>query len=124
MIGSQPQHQGIRVLFGQQQRSHGHRRRRIAPDRLQHDTVRLDVQRVELFGNQETMLVVADHHRRGKAFSGHPQGGVLKHASLGMQGQELLGIGFARQWPKAGAGAAGKNDRMNSGDGFLCISHR
>ena len=54
-----PQH-GVRLLFGDQHRGSGDRGGAVAAHRLQHDAGIADADGAKLFGDQETVLVVAD----------------------------------------------------------------
>jgi hypothetical protein len=45
------------------QRGHSHRRRRVATRRLEHDGLRFDANRAQLFGHEKPMRLVADDDR-------------------------------------------------------------
>ena len=64
VIGRRDQHQGFAVLRREHQRGNCRCRRGVAPDRLKHDTRRSNARRLELFGNDEAVLVVAQPDRR------------------------------------------------------------
>ena len=64
--------------------------------------------------SQKTVLNVADEDgslgHRDLAQPLQAQCGVLQHGAGTCQGQKLLGIGFTRQRPQAGAGAAAQDN--------------
>ncbi len=114
--GEQPQHR-VGVVFGDQQRGGGDRGGAVAADRLQQDARRGDGGGAELFGDQEPVLLVADHDRRGEALATGAERGLLEHRVVGDQRPELLGKALAGDRPQAGAGAAGEDDGDDGGGG-------
>ena len=85
------------------QRGHRDGRRRVTADGLEDDRRRLAAHPAQLLGDDEAMLLVADND---SWFGGKPRESpdrVLDHRQFADQGQELLGVEVARQWPQAGA---------------------
>ncbi len=110
MVRRQHQQQRIITLAGCFQRGHRDRRGGVAANRLQQDCLRLHAQLLQLLGGDEAVLLVGDDQRRAAGDRCHTLPGGLQHGLFAGQCQELLGVGLARQWPQAGAGAAGKDD--------------
>jgi hypothetical protein len=62
-----------------------------------------------------TVLLVPDHDRRCEAGGiGRTQDGLLEERALGGQGEELLGVQRAGQWPQAGPGSAAQHHRVDA----------
>ena len=115
VVGREHEQQRIGVVLRQCQRSGGDGGCGVATDRFEQQQARLHAEIAELFGDEEAMLLVADHDRRFDAVQAvEACDGFLEHrAVIARQTQELFGIGAARQRPQAGAGAAAEDDGMD-----------
>ncbi len=81
----------------------------VASDGLEHDGLGLDLELPELFGDQESVCVVAHHDRRRGVQALEAQRRLLQHGARTDQGEELFRVELARQRPEPGAGAARQN---------------
>lgn len=105
VVGGHGQQYGMRI---RDQGGQGQGGCSVAPDRLQHQPGAGDTGLLQLLGGQKAMLAVAHHDGCGLGYvrrhAVQPLGGVLQHGdAVATQCQELLGVGFARQRPQAGA---------------------
>ena len=116
--GEQPQH-GVGVGFRDQGSRGGYRGGAVAADRLQQDARGGDAGGAELLGDQEAVLLIAYDDRRREALATGTKRGFLQQRAIGDERPELLGEAFARDRPEPGAGAAGEDDRDDSG----CVGH-
>lgn len=110
MIGRKHQQYGIIAVTRGFQCGHGNGRRGVATHRFEQDRLGLHTQLLQLFGGDETMFLVGHHQRRTAGDGRNALPGGLQHGLLARQGKELLGVGFARQWPQPGAGTTGQDD--------------
>lgn len=105
MVCRHDQKAGFRVLFEGRQAGQSQRRRGISAYRLEQDASGCQAGGVQLLGDQEAVLVVADHQRGGAAIDAFqtPRGFLQQGIVLGVQLQELLRVMLARHGPEARA---------------------
>ena len=101
MVGRQQEQQGVRVLFGDDQGRDGCRGGRVAADRLQRDGERSHGDFAQLLGDDEAVLVIADHQRSRETLTHDAAHRVLQHGPLTNQREKLLGVAFPRNRPEA-----------------------
>jgi hypothetical protein len=101
VVGRQQEKQGVRVLFGDDQCRDGRGGGRVAADRLQRDGERRHCDLTQLFGNDEAMLVIADHQRSFETLTDDAAYRVLQHGPLTNQREKLLWVAFPRNRPEA-----------------------
>ena len=109
MVRRRHQHDRIRIFLGQHQCRQGRRRRGIPSDGLKNDGLGGDADLAQLFGDDEPMLVVANHQRIGEPTVAEPFRRFLKHASVGNEVDELLGIMLPGDRPKPLSRSAREN---------------
>ena len=114
MIRRQQQDDALGVSLGHDQGRYGRGRSGVAPLRFEHDGTRLDANFLHLFGDQETVAVVADQNRRRRVRQPRPQHRILDHGARTVECQQLLGQRRARQRPQPCTRAARKNDRVQA----------
>ena len=74
--------------------------------------IRIYVDVIQLFGHQEAVLLIAHHDRAHSAqIGGQAQQGVLQHAVVTVEAQQLLGVMGPRERPQPGTIATGNNHR-------------
>ena len=111
VVRGQHQQQCLRVTGQLAQGRQSHRRRGVAALGLEQQRAGPEVDLAQLFGHHETVLLVADHHRRrSRQVVGARQGG-LQHGQLPHQRQELLGVKLAGDGPEAAAYTAAQQYR-------------
>ena len=101
MVGRQQEQQGVGVLFGDDQCRDGSRGSRVAADRLQCDGERSYGDFTQLLGDDEAVLVIADHQRSCETLTHDAAHRVLQHGPLANQREKLLGVAFPRNRPEA-----------------------
>ena len=110
VVGGEHPQQAVGIVFGGEQGGGGDGGGAVAADWFQHQPRIRDAGGAQLLGDQEPMLVVADHDRRGEAGAAGAQRGLLHQGALGGERPELLGEALARDGPQAGAGPTGQDD--------------
>ncbi|MCY1294388.1 hypothetical protein D9M70_436800 [compost metagenome] len=101
MVGGQHQQQVVAPLGEHLQRRQGHRRRGVAPERLEQQRLGGDADGRQLLVDDEAVLLVAHHDGLLHALERQALQGLLEQRLLADQGEELLGIELARQRPQA-----------------------
>lgn len=97
----------------ERQRRKRERGRGVAAHRFEDDGARRPAERAQLFRDEEPVFLVAhDDGRAGAVEAVDPVRRFLQHRAPAEQGQELLGVVFARQRPQARARSAGQDDRV------------
>jgi hypothetical protein len=105
VIGRQNQQNGILVVFDRMQRCQRDGRCGVFAHRLQND-VGTDLFCPQLFGDDEAVVFVANHHRGGGGQARAPIQCGLKHGFVCRQWQKLLGIHRSGQRPESGSRSA------------------
>ncbi|CNT72137.1 Uncharacterised protein [Salmonella enterica subsp. enterica serovar Bovismorbificans] len=120
MIRRQYQHQriAVRMLARRCQRRQRNRRRGIAPGGLKNNVLRQLIELAELFGNDKTVLFVADNHRAFALHAVQTANGGLQHGEIAFQAQKLFWIKHARKRPQSATGATGHHNRVK-----FCLTH-
>ena len=67
---------------------------------------------LELLGDEEAVLEVAEHGEIAEQIAGQPAAGQLKQGFRAGQAMKLLGEGLARQRPQPGACATAQDERQ------------
>ena len=112
--GHEHQHRIAAMLLSHQRGCHGGGRRRIASDGLQHDGRLLLAHLLQLLGNNEAVIIPANHHRWLHALERlTARHGGLQHGLVPDQLEKLLGEQAARHGPQAGTGTTGQQDGNN-----------
>ena len=113
MIRRQHEHHRVGIRALQRERGDRDRRRGVASDRLEDLRARRRVDRAQLLGDEEAVLVVAhDGRRLGAGEPAEPLDRLLQHRPLGDERQELLRQQLPRHRPEPAAGAAAEHDRI------------
>ena len=114
MVSGHGQQYGVATIDLGLQSGQGKRRGCVAPCGLQHNARTVYSRLQKLACRQKTVFNVADEDGRlGHRDPGQPlqaQCCLLQHGAGACQGQKLLGVGFTRQRPQAGAGAAAQDN--------------
>ena len=111
VIRRQHEHHRVGIRALQRKRGDRDRRRGVAPDRLEDLGTRRRIDRAQLLGDEEAVLVVAhDRRRLGAGEPAQPLDRLLQHRPLGDERQELLRQQLPRHRPEPAAGAAAEHD--------------
>ncbi|MCY1288046.1 hypothetical protein D9M70_370650 [compost metagenome] len=110
MVGREHQQQLVAAFVDQLHRRHRHRRRGVAAEGLEQDGLGRQFQRVELFLDDEAVVLVAHHQRRLHAVERQALEGLLEQGLFAGEGEELLGKLLARKRPEAGAATTREDD--------------
>ena len=113
VVGRQQEQQGVRVLFGNDQGRDGGGGGGVAANRLQSDGERRHGDLAQLFGDDEAVLVVADHQLGREALAYDAAHRVLEHGPFTDQRQKLLRVALARNRPEARTRPTGEENGMN-----------
>ena len=87
MIGWKQQHDGVRIVFGHDQRGNGGSRRGISTRRFEHDGAGLQTDFQHLLGHKKPMVVVAQKNWRSDGRQVRAQYRFLNHRAAAMQGE-------------------------------------
>ncbi|MNZ48029.1 hypothetical protein D3C78_657630 [compost metagenome] len=114
MVGRKDQHQLVTAFGHQLHGGDGHRRRGIAAEGLQQHGLGLQADAVQLLLDDEAVILVGHQYGRLHAFEAQALQGLLEQGLVAGEGEELLGILFARKRPEARAATA-REDHGNHG---------
>ena len=115
VIGWQGQHQALRILGNDAERSNGQGRGRVSANWLEDDVARDDPDLLQLLCDQEAMLVVREDRRRtGVRQPDRAKDRGLQQAVIAMELQELLRKRLTRQRPQTCTGTAGQDHGMDA----------
>ena len=109
MVGGKDQQQFVAAFGDQFHRGDGHRRRRVAAEGFEQDRLARQVLRLQLFLDDEAVLLVAHQQRRLHAVEGQALDGLLEQGVVAGEGEELLGVLLAGKRPESRAAATGKD---------------
>jgi len=80
---------------------------------LEHDARLFDPRLAQLFGGEETVLLITDDERRGEGGTGGAERGLLEEGAGGEERPVLFGIALAREGPEPGSRTAGEDHRVD-----------
>ena len=118
LVGGADHEHRVGARFERVQSGQRHRRGGVAAHRFEQGGGRWQLQFTQLVEHQEAVFLVADDAGRGDSNvvgrqRRQPLCGLLEQAAVAAQHEELLRMLGAREWPQAGAAAAGHDDRLN-----------
>ncbi|CRS25503.1 hypothetical protein PAERUG_P48_London_17_VIM_2_01_13_06314 [Pseudomonas aeruginosa] len=109
VVGGKDQQQFVAAFGDQFHRGDGHRRRRVAAEGFEEDRLARQVLCLQLFLDDEAVLLVAHQQRRLHAVEGQALDGLLEQGVVAGEGEELLGVLLAGKRPESRAAATGKD---------------